>query len=208
MATSIRMKRTGRRNRPSYRVVVMDSRKKRDGATIEELGWYDPIRTGDNFSLKHDRIIHWLKQGAQPSDTVRSLMRKSGIAFQWHLMRQGLDEKTINQEVQKWAMDREARQKEQARVAKETLEKPEEPVDEEVGVGEETEMAQVEKESSVEPEEVVDVQEGEKGKSEAEKTEADETVEEVSEDEATETLDEEGGSKSKNRNSPGDKEDE
>ena len=52
MATKIRLKRLGRRNRPFFRIVVMDSRKRRDGAPIEELGWYDPIkRDGDNYKL-------------------------------------------------------------------------------------------------------------------------------------------------------------
>ena len=52
MATRIRLKRFGRRNRPFFRVVVMDSRTKRDGKAIEEVGWYDPIKLKDNFSLK------------------------------------------------------------------------------------------------------------------------------------------------------------
>ena len=95
MATKIRLKRLGRRNRPFFRVVVMDSRKRRDGAPIEELGWYDPIkRDGENYKLKVDRILHWLQDGAKPSFTVRNLLKKEGLLHRWHLMRQGMEEKT------------------------------------------------------------------------------------------------------------------
>lgn len=114
MTTRIRLKRTGRRNRPSFRVVVMDSRTKRDGASIEQLGWYDPIKTENNFSLKEDRILHWLKLGAQPTATVKNLMKKSGLLYRWFMMRQDVDETTIDHELQKWAFDREAREKEKA----------------------------------------------------------------------------------------------
>ena len=57
MATKIRLKRIGRRNRPFYRMVVMDSRSRRDGAAIEELGWYNPIDLDKSFSLKDERIL-------------------------------------------------------------------------------------------------------------------------------------------------------
>ena len=115
MATKIRLKRLGRRNRPFFRVVVMDSRKRRDGAPIEELGWYDPIkRNGENYKLKVDRILHWLQDGAKPSFTVRNLLKKEGLLHRWHLMRQGMEEKTIEQEMQKWGMDREIRLKDKA----------------------------------------------------------------------------------------------
>lgn len=121
MATKIRLKRMGRRNRPFFRVVVIDSRKRRDGAPLEELGWYDPIKSKDNFSLRGDRIIHWLNQGAQPTITVKNLMKKDGLSFRWHLIRKGLDEKTIDHELQKWLMDREEREKQKI-VEKQKLE--------------------------------------------------------------------------------------
>ncbi|MCH8010590.1 MAG: 30S ribosomal protein S16 [Candidatus Marinimicrobia bacterium] len=111
MATKIRLKRIGRRNRPFFRVVVIDSRKRRDGAPIEEVGWYDPIKNKKNFSLKEDRIIHWLELGAQPTFTVKNLLKKAGLAYKWHMIRQGLDEHTIDLELQKWLLDREEREK-------------------------------------------------------------------------------------------------
>lgn len=112
MATKIRLKRIGRRNRPFYRAVVMDSRKRRDGAAIEELGWYNPISTeSQNYSLNEDRILYWLGEGAQVSDTVHYLMKRSGLAMRWHLIRKGLDEKAIEKEMQKWALQKEEAKK-------------------------------------------------------------------------------------------------
>ena len=77
MAVKIRLTRTGGKNDVCYRVVAADSRSPRDGRFLEILGWYDPKREGVNFELKRDRIEHWKGQGAQLSDTVRSLVRRS-----------------------------------------------------------------------------------------------------------------------------------
>ena len=77
MAVSIRLRREGAKNRPYYRVVVADSRSPRDGKFIEIIGTYDPKRTGDNSSFDVERAAYWISKGAQPSDTVRSLIKKS-----------------------------------------------------------------------------------------------------------------------------------
>ena len=77
MAVSIRLRREGALNRPYYKVVVADSRSPRDGKFIEIIGTYDPKKTGHNSTLKMDRIDHWISKGAQPSDTVRSLIKKN-----------------------------------------------------------------------------------------------------------------------------------
>jgi small subunit ribosomal protein S16 len=71
----------GRRHRPFYRLAAMDARAKRDGRVIEELGFYDPIANDPAKALqvKADRARYWLSVGAQPSDTARALLRKSGI---------------------------------------------------------------------------------------------------------------------------------
>ena len=105
MATKIRLKRIGRRNRPFYRMVVMDSRSRRDGAAIEELGWYNPIDMDHSFSLNDERILHWLKDGAQTTDAAHKLLRRAGIAHQWHLIKQGLDDSQIEKEMQKWELN-------------------------------------------------------------------------------------------------------
>jgi len=107
LATKIRLKRIGRRNRPFYRMVVMDSRSRRDGAAIEELGWYNPIDIEHSYSLKDERILHWLKDGAQTTDAAHKLLRRAGIAHKWHLIKQGLDDSQVEKEMQKWEMNHE-----------------------------------------------------------------------------------------------------
>ena len=77
MAVSIRLRREGAKNRPYYKVVVADSRSPRDGKFIEIIGTYDPKMQGENSTLKIDRAEHWIARGAQPSDTVRSLLKKN-----------------------------------------------------------------------------------------------------------------------------------
>ena len=112
MAVKIRMKRQGRRNRPFYRIVIIDSRKRRDGKPIEELGWYNPIQQIEkNYEIDNKRIIYWINEGAQPSNTVKNILKKEGILFRIHLQKQGLSEKDIEYEFQKWEMDREERLK-------------------------------------------------------------------------------------------------
>ena len=107
MATKIRLKRIGRRNRPFYRLIVIDSRKQRDGAAIEEVGWYNPIDEDHSYDLKGDRILHWLSQGAVPTNAAHKLMRRAGIAHRWHLIQQGMDEAEIDKEMKKWELNRE-----------------------------------------------------------------------------------------------------
>ena len=77
MAVSIRLRREGAKNRPYYRVVVADSRSPRDGKFIEVIGTYDPKKSGHNSSLNVERAEYWISKGAQPSDTVRSLIKKN-----------------------------------------------------------------------------------------------------------------------------------
>ena len=123
MATKIRLKRIGRRNRPFYRLVIMDARNRRDGAAIEEVGWYNPTAKDEMYSLKEDRILYWLEEGAQPTDTAHDILRTAGLAHKWHLMKQGLDETAVEKEMKKWALEREdvlerRRQRAEAKVAK------------------------------------------------------------------------------------------
>ncbi len=77
MAVSIRLRREGAKNRPYYKVVVADSRSPREGRFIEIIGTYDPKKPGHNSTLKVDRAEYWIGRGAQPSDTVRSLIKKN-----------------------------------------------------------------------------------------------------------------------------------
>jgi len=81
VAVKIRLQRVGTKNRPFYRVVVVDERKKRDGSMIENLGQYQPIIKKEDvqFTVKEERVLDWLKKGAQPSVTIQNLLKKSGI---------------------------------------------------------------------------------------------------------------------------------
>ena len=74
------MKRVGTKNLPVFRIVVADGRSPRDGKFIEEIGTYQPLKKGDNFSIKLDRAQYWLSKGAQPSDTVASFLKKANKA--------------------------------------------------------------------------------------------------------------------------------
>jgi small subunit ribosomal protein S16 len=75
----IRLMRAGKRKQPSYRVVVADSRSPRDGRFIENIGKYNPRVHPSTIDIDEERALHWLQRGAQPSDPVRVLLRKTGI---------------------------------------------------------------------------------------------------------------------------------
>ena len=74
------MKRIGAKNTPVFRIVVADSRSPRDGKFIEELGTYQPLQKGNNFTLNLERAKYWVEKGAQPSETVASMIKKAGRA--------------------------------------------------------------------------------------------------------------------------------
>ncbi|HZX21352.1 MAG TPA: 30S ribosomal protein S16 [Clostridia bacterium] len=79
MAVKIRLKRMGANKRPFYRIVVADSRAPRDGRFIEEIGYYNPISEPKQIKIDSEKAEKWLKDGAQPTDTVKALFKKDGI---------------------------------------------------------------------------------------------------------------------------------
>ena len=79
MAVKIRLKRVGKKKAPSYRIVVADARSPRDGRTIEDLGWYNPLVEPSAIQVDSDRALRWLKVGAQPTDSVVSLLKRAGV---------------------------------------------------------------------------------------------------------------------------------
>ena len=79
MAVKIRLRRMGAKKAPFYRVVVADSRFPRDGRFIEEIGYYNPISEPVEIKINAEAAQKWIKNGAQPSETVRTLLKKSGI---------------------------------------------------------------------------------------------------------------------------------
>jgi len=82
MSVRIKLKRYGRRHQPHYRLTAVDRRRTRDTKVIEELGVYDPLHRKDDqqVTLKRERIEYWLSVGAQPTETVRRLLEKQGVA--------------------------------------------------------------------------------------------------------------------------------
>jgi small subunit ribosomal protein S16 len=98
----IRLQRHGRKKKPYYHIVVADVRSKRDGRIIEDLGRYNPINAVTKVTINTDRVIHWLKTGAQPTDTVRSILKKEGILFRMHLIGWGKSEEEINTTLDAW----------------------------------------------------------------------------------------------------------
>jgi small subunit ribosomal protein S16 len=84
MAVRIRLKRMGAHKSPFYRVVVADSRSPRDGRFIEEIGYYNPVAQPAIVNIDSEKAIEWIGKGAQVSDTVRSLLRKTGVLKQIH----------------------------------------------------------------------------------------------------------------------------
>ncbi len=77
MALVIRLKRIGTKGKPFFRIVALDSRKKRDGKVLEYMGTYDPAKSGDNFNIAIDKVEAWMKKGAKLSETVESFYRKT-----------------------------------------------------------------------------------------------------------------------------------
>ena len=79
MTVKIRLKRVGKTKAPSYRVVVADSRSPRDGRIIENIGWYNPLVEPSAIHIDEEKALGWLKNGAQPTDSVTSLLKRAGI---------------------------------------------------------------------------------------------------------------------------------
>ena len=79
MTVKIRLKRVGKKKAPSYRVVVADSRSPRDGRIIENIGWYNPRVEPSAIQIDAEKALSWLKEGAQPTDSVASLLRRTGV---------------------------------------------------------------------------------------------------------------------------------
>lgn len=84
MSVKIRLTRMGSKKKPYYRINVADSRSPRDGRFIETVGTYNPLVTENQVTLKEERVLEWLSNGAQPSDTVRNLLSKAGVMKKFH----------------------------------------------------------------------------------------------------------------------------
>jgi small subunit ribosomal protein S16 len=85
----LRLRRKGRIRKPFYDIVAIDSRKKRDGAFIEQVGTFDPMTQPSTASINHDRAMYWLSVGAQPTDRVRSILSFDGVLLRRNLLGKG-----------------------------------------------------------------------------------------------------------------------
>ena len=102
MSVRLRLRRMGKKKQPFYRIVAIDSRAARDGRYIEKLGTYNPLTQPMDIKIEEDRALYWLGQGAIPSFTVKSFLKKKGVLLKWHLLKKGADEATIEEELKKW----------------------------------------------------------------------------------------------------------
>ncbi len=100
----IRLRREGKKGYPIYRLVATDIRAPRNGGYIEALGQYNPNLNPIILALKEERIEHWLKKGAKPTETVRSILKRNGFWLRWTLTRQGKDEATVKSVMERWQM--------------------------------------------------------------------------------------------------------
>ena len=147
MAVKIRLLRMGRKKKPFYRIVVMDSRTRRDGRYLDKIGHYNPVTKPAEVSIDKDKVLEWLKKGAEPSQTVFNLLQKEGIALDWHLIRNKVSENVRNVELQKWELSKKVRETQ-------ITEAKEEKVQEEAAVKEEAApKAEVKEPVVAEPEE-------------------------------------------------------
>lgn len=113
MPVKIRLQRKGRKKRPFYHIVIADSRAKRDGRYIQRIGSYNPMTKPATIELDRDAAFDWINKGAQPTDTVRAILRFKGILYRKHLMRGvakgALTEEQANAKYQAWIDEKDAK---------------------------------------------------------------------------------------------------
>lgn len=102
MSVKLRLRRLGRKKIPVYSIVAADSRYARDSRYIEDIGRYFPLREPAEVRLDEDRALYWLENGAQPSDTVRSILRRRGILLHHHLKKKGESPNEIEEAVEEF----------------------------------------------------------------------------------------------------------
>jgi small subunit ribosomal protein S16 len=119
VAVRIRLRRVGKKKMPMYHIVVADSRAARGGKFIEVVGRYEPLQSPLLVTAKEERVMSWLKKGALPTDTVRSLFQRTGLWLKWSMLKRGADAAVIATEMEKWQMAQaEKRQRDDARKAR------------------------------------------------------------------------------------------
>lgn len=97
MAVKIRLQRKGKKKKPFYHIVIADSRSPRDGRFIEKIGTYNPLTVPATIDIDRDKAYEWMNKGAQPTETVRAILRFKGLGYRKHLQK-GVDKGAITQE--------------------------------------------------------------------------------------------------------------
>ncbi len=115
MAVKLRLRRDGRTHYAFFHLVAADSRSPRDGRFIEKLGYYNPNANPPQIFLDENRILYWLKNGAQPTETVRSILSRQGILLKLHLWQKGKTPEEIEAAYQAWKAEKEKRAAQKAR---------------------------------------------------------------------------------------------
>ena len=109
MAVKLRLRRMGKKKQPIYKVVAADSRAPRDGKFLESIGLYNPLTNPHTLDINEERAMYWLNVGAQPTDTVKSLLSQKGIILKRELVRRGLSDEKVSAELENWEKMREAK---------------------------------------------------------------------------------------------------
>ncbi|MBA4312397.1 MAG: 30S ribosomal protein S16 [Chlorobiaceae bacterium] len=128
----LRLRRIGKKKKPIYKIVAADSRTSRSGRFLEAVGAYNPLLSPIGIEINETRLFTWLKRGAEPTDTVRSLLKRKGLWLKWRLLKKGVDEPTMVAELEKWqALQGEKLTREAAKKArrKEVLKKKRKPTE-------------------------------------------------------------------------------
>lgn len=108
MAVKLRLKRMGKKKQPIYKIVAADSRSPRDGKFLEAVGIYNPLTKPHTIELKEERVNYWLDNGAQPTNTVKSLFNQKGINLKRDLVKRKFPEEKIEAEMKTWQGKKEA----------------------------------------------------------------------------------------------------
>ncbi|MFB6098935.1 MAG: 30S ribosomal protein S16 [Salinibacter sp.] len=208
MSVKLRLRRLGRKKIPVFSIVAADQRYARDGRYIEDIGRYYPLREPAEVRLDEDRALHWLENGAQPSDTVRSILRRRGLMLHHHLKKKGKSPDEIEEAVEEFRERMAQQDEEEIKIAvgtrgKDPLEREREraeEIDEEAQLRAQATPLSVVQEEAEAQEEAAETEDTDESAAKAESAadEVDEAPEDAEEsadasDEATDTEDEAGG---------------
>lgn len=111
MAVRIRLRRMGKKKSPFYRIVAIDSRRKREGIYLDKIGHYNPMTEPAEIVIDQQKAVSWLEKGAVPSDTVKSLFSRQGIMLKFDMTKKKFSPEKMQEELQKWELSQTERKK-------------------------------------------------------------------------------------------------